>query len=470
MSYWSKAATSTCTSSTAKKRSREFTAPQTPAVSTDKLPYLKSSVLIALTGCVAYGLRSLHLADAEANTVMLFLAAVAWTAFRYGRGPAILASVLAVIVFDFFFVPPFHTFAVADAQYVVTFAVMLTIGLVISTLTSRLRAQVESTRQRERRTSALYELGKQLSSLYGERVSGLVPRERRLRRCSAERLPSTCRQPSGTPELAFGHNSSIAKHAVSLPVAQWVIEHDQIAGAGTNTLPNAVALFLPLTGSQRTHGAIAMRVPDAERLLDPDVRRLLEACANQLALALERDQLAIDAAEARIQAEAEQVRSSLLSSVSHDLKTPLAAIAGASSSLLEVGVPRRRDSPATAGNRGRRSRPTQSAARKHPSNVEAGCGSCDAATSNGMFWRKSSVRPCIELGVNWQITKSPCDCPVDLPLVFVDGLLMEQVFVNLAGKRRRVHAGGNDRDNPCGRRWEAYPHLRLRRWPWIACR
>jgi two-component system sensor histidine kinase KdpD len=94
---------------------------------------------------------------------MLFLAGVACAAYRFGRGPAILASILAVLGFDFFFVPPVHAFAVADAQYIVTFGVMLAIGLVISTLTSRLRAQVESTRLRERRTAALYQLGKQLS-------------------------------------------------------------------------------------------------------------------------------------------------------------------------------------------------------------------------------------------------------------------------------------------------------------------
>ena len=119
------------------------------------VPYVKSVAFIMATACLAYALRYLKFADAEANTVMLFLASVAWTAFRYGRGPAVLGSMLAVLAFDFFFVPPFYNFAISDAQYSVTFAVMLTIGLVISTLTSRLRAQVESTRQRERQTSAL---------------------------------------------------------------------------------------------------------------------------------------------------------------------------------------------------------------------------------------------------------------------------------------------------------------------------
>jgi two-component system sensor histidine kinase KdpD len=410
------------------------------SASANKLPYLKSAVLIGLTGCLAYGLRFLHLADAEANTVMLFLAAVAWTAFRYGRGPAIMASVLAVLVFDFFFVPPHLTFAVSDAQYVVTFGVMLAIGLVISTLTARLRAQIESTRTRERRSSALYELGKQLSSLYGK-VFLVGAAGGKIAEMLSGEVAIYLELPSATPELAFGHDSSIAKHAVSLPAAQWVIEHDQIAGAGTNTLPNAAALFLPLTGSQRTHGAIAIRAPDAERLLDPDVRRLLEACANQLALALERDQLAIDAAEASIQAEAEQVRSSLLSSVSHDLKTPLAAIAGASSSLLEAASldeeTRRQLLETVADEAARLNRLLENILQM--SKLDAG-----AATPSKQWHVLEEIvgsalhRTRRELAGH----EVAVHLPADLPLVFVDGLLLEQVFVNLLENAARYTSAG----------------------------
>jgi two-component system sensor histidine kinase KdpD len=417
-----------------------FAAPQAPTASTDKLPYFKSAVIITLAGWVAYCLRFLEVADTEANTVMLFLAAVVWVSFRYGRGPAILASVLAVLVFDFVFVPPFHTFAVADVQYVVTFGVMLAIGLLISALTSRLRAQVESTRQRERRTSALYELGKQLSSLYGNVFLAGAAGAKIAEMLGGE-VAIYLKQPSGTPELAFGQDSSIAAHPLSPPVAHWVIEHDQIAGAGTNTLPNAIALFLPLIGSQRTHGAVAIRVPDAERLLDPDVRRLLEACANQLALALERDQLAIDAAEARIQAESEQVRSSLLSSVSHDLKTPLAAIAGASNSLLEVATldddTRRNLLETVAEESTRLNRLLENILQM--SKLDAG-----AATPNKQWHVLEEIvgsalhRTQRELAnhvVHLQL-------PAELPLVLVDGLLIEQVFVNLLENAARYTPAG----------------------------
>ena len=408
---------------------RGFAASGTPAAATSKLPYYKSSLLIALAGCVAYGLRFLRIADAEANSVMLFLAAVAWVSFRHGRGPAILASVLAVLVFDFFFVPPFHTFAVSDVQYTVTFGVMLAIGLVISTLTSRLRAQVESTRHRERRTSALYELGKQLSSLYGNVFLAGAAGAKIAEMLGGE-VAIYLHQPSGPPELAFGQDSSIARHPVSLPVAHWVIEHDQIAGAGTNTLPSAIALFLPLIGSQRTHGAIAVRVSNAERLLEPDVRRLLEACASQLALALDRDQLVIDAAEARIQAEAEQVRSSLLSSVSHDLKTPLAAIAGASSSLLEAASldeeTRRQLLETVADEAARLNRLLENILQM--SKLDAG-----AATPNCQWHVLEELVGSALHRTRHELARHEVAVHLanDLPLLHVDGLLMEQVFVNL---------------------------------------
>lgn len=395
----------------------------------DKRPYLKAILLIALTGGLAHLLRSLHFADAEANTVMLFLATVTWTGFRYGRGPSVLASLAAVLAFDFFFVPPLHTFAVSDVQYVVTFGVMLTLGLVVSTLTSRLRAQVDSARHRERRTAALLELGRQLSSLSGQMFL-VNAAGSRIAEMTGGEVAIYLRNRPGPPLLTYGYDSAIARHTVSLPTAQWVLEHDQIAGAGTNTLPNAVAVFFPLAGSQQTHGAVAIRVPDAGQLLEPDQRRFLEACSNQLALALERDQLAIEAAEARIQAETEQVRSSLLSGVSHDLKTPLAAIAGASSSLLEAPAidedTRRQLLETVADEAARLNRLLENILQI--SKLEAG-----AATPHRQWHVLEEIvgsalhRTRRDL-VNHVVT---LEIPADLPLLSVDGLLLEQVFVNL---------------------------------------
>ena len=184
-----------------------------------------------------------------------------------------------------------------DSQYLITFAVMLVIGLLISTLTARLRTQLELGRQRERRTLALYRLGKQLSSLAGDvflvAAAGQHLREMTDGEVAIYLAPNNA-EVTKPPDVAFGHETTIAKHPVSGPAALWVMTHDQIAGWGTDTLPNAVALFVPLTGSHTPLGAIAVRAEPLDRLLHPDQRQWLENCASQLALALERDRMVVE--------------------------------------------------------------------------------------------------------------------------------------------------------------------------------
>ncbi|SFJ63595.1 sensor histidine kinase [Planctomicrobium piriforme] len=403
-------------------------------------PYLMSLAAIAMGSGVAWLLKHLQVADAEANTVMVFLAAVAVSAYWLGRGPAVFASIVAVLTFDFCFVPPLWTFAVADTQYVVTFAVMLSIALGISTLTSRLKTQVERTRLREQRTAALYHLGQQLSSLSGSVFLVAVAGKEIADLCGGE-VAIYLREPSGPPRLLYGERTRIATHPVSQPAAHWVIEHDQLAGAGTSTLPNAIALFFPITASQETTGALAILVPDVQRLLEPDQRRLLEACANQLALALERDRLAIDAAESRIRAEAEQVRSTLLSSVSHDLKTPLAAIAGASSSLLQTpSLPeevRRQLLESVAEEAQRLNRLLENILQM--SRLDAG------AVSPNKQWHvlEEIVGSALHRTAS-ELKNHPVkvQLPNDLPLMLFDGLLLEQLLVNLLENAARYTPPG----------------------------
>lgn len=393
----------------------------------DRSPYLKA------LGIVGAGTLAATLVDRfalnEANVVMIFLAAVAVVAALCGRRPAILASVVAVLVFDVGFVPPRYTFAVADTEYLVTFGVMLAIALLISTLTARLKAQVERGRLRERRITALYELGKQLSSISGATFLAAAT-VRKVAELTGGEASIYEGSPGSTPEVLFGGGSSIASHPVSGPTARWVIEHDQMAGAGTDTLPNAPALFLPLAASQKTVGALAVRAEPIEQLLEPDQRRLLEACASQLALAIERDQMAIAASEAQVQAQTEQVRSALLCGVSHDLRTPLAAIAGASSGLLHtdsIDEPTRRQLLETIADESNRlTRLLENILQM--SRLELG-----GATAR-MQWNlleevvgSALVRTRQQLGGR----SVEVEIPPDLPLLFVDGLLLEQLFVNL---------------------------------------
>jgi two-component system sensor histidine kinase KdpD len=296
--------------------------------------YLRTAAVVAVCGVLGWLSHTSQLT--ESNIVMVFLLGVAYVAARYGRGPSIAAAIASVLVFDFFFIPPYLTFTVNDAQYVLTFAVMLIIGLVISTLTARIRDQLRTAQQIERRTAALFRLTRQLSEVAGlEFLIGIAGRQ--LRDIFDGEVVVFVRDDTGALELRHGHETTVARHEVNAVVARWVADHDQAAGAGTDTLPNATALFVPLVGSQRTLGAVGVRPNDPERFLDPEQRRLLETCASLIALAMERDQSALEAHQAQAQIQTEQLRNALLSSVSHDLRTPLAAIAGAASSLLEGG-------------------------------------------------------------------------------------------------------------------------------------
>jgi two-component system sensor histidine kinase KdpD len=390
-------------------------------------PYLLSIATVAI--CALIAALFFHFRLSEANVVMVFLAGVAWVAFRYGRGPAILATLAAVPIFDFFFVPPYLTFAVSDTQYVLTFAVMLAIGLIVGTLTARLKEQAAHARLRERRASALYQLSRQLSSLSGSEFL-VIAAGRQIEDIFEAEAAIYLSRPHGPPELRYGQHTSIPGKEINAIVAQWVAEHDQMAGAGTDTLPNATALFLPLVGSQQTIGALGVKANDIARLLAPDQRQLLEACTSQLALALERDQMAMAAQEAKVEAEAEHLRSALLSGVSHDLRTPLAAIAGASSSLLENmdgQIATRRELLSTIVDESRRlSRLLDNLLEM--SKLESG----DAAPN--MQWHV------LEELVGTALARTRHDLAShhvhvalshNLPLVHVDGILIEQVFVNL---------------------------------------
>lgn len=393
--------------------------------------YLAASGMVAATSLLAAWVSGFHVA--EANIVMMFLAVVVFISFQFGRGPAIWASVASVLVFDVCFVPPRWSLTVNDTQYVFTFAVMLVIGMLISTLTSRLQVQLETGRMREHRTLALYRLGKQLSSLSGDVFLAAATGQHIREMVGGEvviYLGRVNESQAKVPVVAYGSDAGFSNETVSLSAAHWVMTHDQIAGRGTDTLPNANALFIPLVGAQLPLGAIAIRVDPIESLLQPQQRQWLENCASQLALALERDRMSIEAAEARIRAEAEQVRNTLLSGVSHDLKTPLAAIAGASSTLLRL------DPIPTSTQRELLDTISDEAIRLNRllenilqiSRLDSG-----TITPNKQWNLLEEI-----VGSALRRTKQVLgqrsvriELSSDLPLLFVDGVLLEQVFINI---------------------------------------
>jgi two-component system sensor histidine kinase KdpD len=272
-----------------------------------------------------------------ANQVMVYLLAVMLVAVRLGRGPSVLASVLAVLSFDFFFVPPRFSFAVSDTQYIVTFAVMLAVGVIMSNLAANIRTRARIAGYREQRTTALYEMSRELARADNveEMLRGAVGHIARVFEAQAVILlpdaQGRIRQPAGG-------STSASLHAADLSVAQWVFDHDEPAGLGTDTLPAAPAHYLPLPGSARRIGVLALEPANPRRLFVPEQTRLLGTFASQIALALERAQLGAAAHASELAAESERLRNALLASISHDLRTPLASIVGASSSLLERGA------------------------------------------------------------------------------------------------------------------------------------
>ncbi len=295
-----------------------------------------AGIVVALSTIIALILRPFL---APTNLVMVYLLGIVAVAMRCRQRPAVLASVLSVAAFDFFCVPPYYTFAVSDYEYVVTFAVMLVVALVISTLTVRIRMQAAHAVEREARTEALYRLSSRLAAetrvfeaaraaaalageVFGARVVIFLPEDGQLsfRRRTSDQLPVPPSEEA---------------------IAQWVFDHGQKAGLRTDTLPGATALYLPLRGARETFGVLAV-LPDAvtnvgDRIFAPEQQHLLEVFANQTALAIERTMSQRAAEESRFHMQTEQMRSSLLSAVSHDLRTPLASITGAASTLRSQG-------------------------------------------------------------------------------------------------------------------------------------
>ena len=266
------------------------------------------------------------------NIVMIFLLVVVGVGLVYGRGPAVVAAFLGVALFDFFFVAPRFSFAVSDVQYLVTFGVMLVVALAIGQLTAGLKVQAEAATQREHRMRGLYEMSRDLSAaLMPEQVAEIGARF-----LSAEfRAKSTLLAADEHDRLVPLPGGSAT---VDEAVAQWAFDRGEPAGFGTDTLAGSACLMLPLKAPMRLRGVLAVEPAD-RRALGPDPRRLLETCASLLAISLERIHYIDVAQKSTLQIESERLRNSLLSAISHDLRTPLAALVGLADALAMSRAP-----------------------------------------------------------------------------------------------------------------------------------
>ena len=235
--------------------------------------------------------------------------------------------------------PPLFSFRVSDVSHSVTFAMMFVVAVVISHLTKRVRDQADSARGREQRTASLYAISRELG-LASSRATLLEAAVRHVREVFAAKVVVLLPGPSGMLEPGPPEQGTASPDDKDLGVAEWVWLHQRPAGATTDTLPSARALFLPLKSWRGRGGVLALYPTGETRLGDPDERQLLDTFAGLIASAVERTQLADEARRARLRAETEQLRNSLLSSVSHDLRTPLGVVTGATSAYLDESAPK----------------------------------------------------------------------------------------------------------------------------------
>jgi two-component system, OmpR family, sensor histidine kinase KdpD len=365
------------------------------------------------------------------DVVMIYLLGIVVVSMRFAYGPALFAAVASVVTYDYFFIPPFYSVAVADFRHVVTLVVMLLVAGILSHLTQRIRDQVASSRDRERRTASLYAISRELA-VAQTREAIIAAAARHVHDVFAGEVFVLLPSERDGLSLVHAGPGAFRDDEADGALAQWVWMHQRAAGVGTDTHPSARALFVPLRGARGRVGILGL-LPggDASRLRNPDERQLLETFAGVIGSAIERTQLADEARLARLRVETEQLRNSLLSSVSHDLRTPLTVVTGAAAALLDSSTPKdaeqSRDLLETIHEEGERlnrlvrnlldmTRLEAGALRvnKELQPIEEVIGAALNRSEDRLGGRK----------VNTHV-------PDDLPLVPLDAVLIEQVLINL---------------------------------------
>jgi two-component system, OmpR family, sensor histidine kinase KdpD len=395
--------------------------------------YAAALLGVGLTTFIAHALLRFIV---PTNIAMLYLLNVVGVALRFGRAPAALTALLGVAAFDFAFVEPRWSFAVSDAQYLVTFAVLLLVGLVIGQLAAGLQAQARAAQERERRVRGLYAMSRDLgAALVPEQVAEIATRFLRAEFGAASAvLTPPLAAAAGRELLAVLRGASVQP---DLGVAQWAFDHGQAAGQGTDTLPASPCLMLPLRAPMRLRGVLAVAGPG--RRWSPEERELLDTCAALLAISLERIHYIEVAQQSTLQIESERLRNSLLTAISHDLRTPLAALVGLADALKLTPLQAPQAEVADAM---RRSALRMSAL---VSNLLDMARLQSGAVQLNRQWLPlqevvgSALASLDEVLAGREVK---VELPLALPLVALDAVLIERVLVNLLENAAKYSDGG----------------------------
>ncbi|HEX2790239.1 MAG TPA: ATP-binding protein [Steroidobacteraceae bacterium] len=293
--------------------------------------YLSAVAVTAICTAIAFPLSG-HVD--LINIVMIYTLGAAVAGLLLGRGPSALTAVTNILAFDYFFVPPIFSLEVLDANYLVTFTAMLVVALIIANLMIAVRERTEAAGAREHHTAALYAITRDLA--VARDVDAMVTTAVRHigEVLQAYALVLMCDE-DGRIIVSQIVAARDRRPVVDVNVAHWVAAKRRRAGMGTRQFPAEPATYLPLQGSHVTIGVLVVERADATGIMLSEQQRLLEAMADQLALALERARLAELAHAAQLAAERAILRNTLLASISHDLRTPLSAIAGAGSIVAQ---------------------------------------------------------------------------------------------------------------------------------------
>ena len=268
------------------------------------------------------------------SLALIYLLSVVVLAMFVGRGPTLVAATLTALLWDFFFVPPVFTFRITDVTDLMLFCTYFVVALAMGHLAARLRAQQAAERRREQRATALYLLTRELAQAadFADLLAIIIREVGKATRAEvALSLPEEAQDSSLTVYFA----STWVMDEKEQSVASWAFLHRQPAGRGTDTLPSAEGLHLPLRAGERPVGVLSLRFRDSAPLA-ADQRDLLDSFVRQIALVLDRQRLRDAEQQAKLVAESERLSKTLLNSISHEIRTPIAAITSAAGSLSEA--------------------------------------------------------------------------------------------------------------------------------------
>lgn len=404
----------------------------------DVAAYAVSAALVAAATLIGIGLRQIM---GLQNIALVYLTAVLVSAVRFGLWPALATSLLGVLAFNFFFIPPLYTFTIADPENVVALFFFLVVAAIASNLTARVRGQALAARARAKTTEDLY--------LFSRKLAGAGTLDDLLW-ASAFQIASMLKVRvvvllPGSEGLAVkaGYPPEDQLDAADIAAARWAFENDRATGRGADTLPGARRFFLPMRTGRGAVGVIGIDRDKPGALFSPEQRRLLDALADQTALAVERVHLVADVEAARLDAETDRLRSALLTSISHDLKTPLASILGA------AGMLRGYADALTADQRGEMLATIEEEAQRlnrfianllDMTRLESGAIMPNAAPHDLAEVVGSALR---RAGPILKDHRMEVDLPADLPMLPLDPVLFEQVLFNLLDNAAKYAPAGS---------------------------